>query len=190
MINASCSDKDLVVDILTRSFYDNKSVNYVIKDDAQRLKRIRSLMKYSFEVCFLFGKVYLSEDKKACALIVFPDKKKTNWKAIKLDIQLIISCLGISNLLKTLDREAKIKKLQPTTPFFHLWFIGVDPESQNKGTGSELLREVINEAEAMRRPVYLETSTLKNVPWYKKFGFKIYNELHLSYKLFLLTNRQ
>jgi hypothetical protein len=30
MINASYSDKDLVVYILTRSYYDNKSFNYVI----------------------------------------------------------------------------------------------------------------------------------------------------------------
>jgi len=176
--------------MLARSFHDNKSVNYVIKDDARSVNRIRKLMKYSFEICFLFGKVYLSEDRNGCALIMLPDKKKFTWKAVGLNVRLIISCLGFKNLLKTLNREGKIKKCDPKTSFSHLWFIGVHPSSQNKGIGSKLLMEVIKEAEAMQRPVYLETSTLANVGWYKKFGFKIYGELDFSYKLLLLTNQQ
>ena len=33
MIKAAKSDKHLIVDILTKSFDDNKSVNYIIKQD-------------------------------------------------------------------------------------------------------------------------------------------------------------
>jgi len=35
-------------------------------------------------------------------------------------------------------------------------------------------------------PVYLETSTLKNMPWYKRMGFEVYDEVELSYTLFFL----
>ena len=186
MIRAEYKDKELIVDILTSSFQDNKSVNYIIKQDGKRIERIRNLMGYSFEVCYMFGDVFLSHDKKACALIVLPEKKKTTLKAVMLDVKLIISCTGLSHLKKAMDREGKIKKLQPKEPMYYLWFIGVDPKEQNKGIGSGLLKDVIKQGELKNRPVTLETSTLKNIPWYEKFGFKVYNELDLGYRLYFL----
>ncbi len=186
MKNAEYSDKELVVDILTDSFETNKSVNYIIKQDSKRKNRIRALMDYSFEVCKEFGDVYLSDDKKACALVLFPDKKKTTLKSIQLDLKLILSSVGLSNIKKTLERESLIKKHQPKDTMYYLWFIGVDPKHQNSGIGTTLLNEVIKDSESKKRPIYLETSTMKNLPWYKKFGFDVYNELDLSYKLFFL----
>ena len=85
-----------------------------------------------------------------------------------------------------MHREAMIKKLQPKEQMYYLWFIGVDPEFQNEGIGSKLLEDIIKDGNGKKRSIFLETSTLKNLPWYKKFGFQIYNELELSYKLFFL----
>ncbi len=186
MIRGEYSDKNRVVDILMSSFDDNKSVNYIIKQDKKRVQRIKSLIEYSFDMCHMFGDVFLSNDKKGCALILLPDKKKTNLKSILLDIKLIISCIGISNIKKAMDRESKINKLHPKESMYYLWFIGVNPNEQHKGIGSTLLDEVIREGVKKNRSVYLETSTLKNIPWYKKFGFKIYNQLDLGYQLFFL----
>lgn len=118
--------------------------------------------------------------------MVLPDKKKTNLTTILLDLKLIFYCTGFANVKKAIKREAKIKELQPKEPIYHLWFIGVDPAEQNKGIGSALLAELIKDGTSMQRTICLETSTLKNIPWYEKFGFKIYNELDLGYKLFFL----
>ncbi len=147
---------------------------------------MKKLMEYSFEVCYLFGDVFLTNDKKSCALILLPDKKKTNFKSILLDIKLIISCVGLSNIKKALDRESRIKKIHPKGLMYYLWFIGVDPAEQNKGIGSALLKDVIEESVSKGRPIYLETSTFKNIPWYEKFGFAIYNEHDFGYRLFCL----
>ena len=186
MKKANYHDKNLVVKILTKSFDTNQSVNYIVKQDKNRTKRISALMDYSFEECFMFGEVFLSDDKKACALVLYPDKKRTTVKSILLDAKLIVSCIGIENIKKALARESKIKQLQPKTTMYYLWFIGVDPEYQSQGIGNNLLQNVINDSDKKQRPIYLETSTLKNLPWYKKFGFQIYNELDLTYKLFFL----
>ncbi len=186
MIKANYNDKNIIVDILTRSFDDNHSVNFIVQQDEKRIERIRALMDYSFEVCYAFGKVLLSEDRKACALVLFPDQKRTNLKSLFLDAKLILSCIGIGNIYRALSREAKIKHIQPKEAMYYLWFIGVDPNYQNTGTGSKLLNEVIEDSKLQQRHIYLETSTLKNIPWYQKFGFSIYNELDLGYKLFFL----
>ena len=186
MIKATNKDRDRVIGILAESFNDNQSVNYIIKQDKKRNHRIRKLMAYSFDVCYLFGDVFLSEDKGGCALILLPDKKKNNLKSILLDMNLIVSCIGISNITKAMNRESKIKKLQTMKSMYYLWFIGVNPDQQNKGIGSSLIKDILEEAHSRQRPVYLETSTLKNVPWYEKFGFKIYNEINLGYRLYFM----
>lgn len=186
MIKAEYTDKELAVDILSKSFDDNKSVNYIIKQDGKRDERIRRLMEYSFEVCYSFGKVFFSDDKKGCALIVLPDKKKTTARSVLFDLKLILSGIGLSHVKKAMSREAKIKELQPKEPMYYLWFIGVLPDQQSTGTGSRLMKEIISESERDKRMICLETSTLKNLPWYQKFSFTIYNELDLLYKLYFL----
>jgi hypothetical protein len=190
MIRAGYKDKDLIVDILARSFNDNKSVNYIIRQDVKREQRIRRLMEYSFDVCYMFGDVFLSNDKAGCALIVMPDKKKTTIKSIIADVKFIMSRIGLSNIKKAMDREAKIKKHHPESSMYYLWFISVDPVKQNNGTGSSLLKDVVRQASLKNRSVYLETSVLKNIVWYEKHGFKTYKELDLGYKLFFLRNEE
>lgn len=186
MIRAEYKDKDCIVKILSQSFADNKSVNYIIKQDKKRAKRIQRLMEYSFEVCFQFGEVFLSDDKKGCALILFPDKKKNILRSILLDAGLIISSISLSNIKKVLDRESRIKKFHPKELMYYLWYIGVEPALQNKGIGGNLLKEVIENANSIGRKIYLETSTLQNIPWYKKFGFKIYHEFDFDYPLYFM----
>ena len=186
MVRAKQEDKELVVSILAKSFKENQSVNFIVRQDNIKFKRIKALMDYSFEVCRLFGKVWLSDDRKACALTLFPHKKQTTLKSIWLDIRLIIWAIGLGGVQKTLNREVQIKKLQPKENMIYLWFIAVDPVYQHKGVGSNLLEEIIATSIDKNLPIYLETSTLKNIPWYERFGFKIYNKLELGYTLFFL----
>ena len=186
MIRALKEDKKRVIDILVSSFDDNKSVNYIIKQDSRRVQRISALMAYSFDICRMFGHVFLSDDKNGCALILLPDKKKTTIQSILFDVKFIFQSIGLSNVKKAISRESEIKKHQPKGPLYYLWFIGVDNTEQNKGVGSKLLTEVIAEGHRQNRTVCLETSTVKNLPWYKKFGFEIYKELDFGYTLYCM----
>lgn len=186
MIKADKNHKSHVIEILTNSFEDNQSVNYIVKQDSKRKDRIRALMDYSFEICYMFGAVYLSDDKKACALVLYPDQKKFSIKSTLLDVQLLLNSIGISRAGKAMSRESAIKSNYPNQPIYYLWFLGVLNADQNKGIGSQLLREIIQDSQVQHKPIYLETSTMKNIPWYQKFGFLIYKELDFGYKLFML----
>ncbi|UAY56725.1 GNAT family N-acetyltransferase [Arachidicoccus terrestris] len=183
---ANRADKELIVDILAKSFEANRSINYIVKQDEKRFERIRILMGYSFEMCYLFGKVLLSIDENACALILYPQKKKSSIRTILLDAKLIFRCVGLRNLKKTLSRESVIKRIQPEVDMVYLWFIGTHPCDQNRGIGTALMSSVIQIATEQHLSIYLETSTLKNLPWYEKFGFEIYDEFNLGYRLFFL----
>lgn len=180
------NDKALVVNLLSRAFDANQSVNYIIRRDAKRTRNIRILMQYSFEVCSRFGDVWLSDDCKACALVLYPHLKRTTLTSLWLDLQLIFKAIDIRNIEKMLEREFMIKSRRPKKPMAYLWFIGVEPDEQHKGIGTWLLQQIFVEAGKKNLPVYLETSTQINLPWYERFGFEAYNRLFLGYMLYFL----
>jgi ribosomal protein S18 acetylase RimI-like enzyme len=188
MKKARVEDKQLVIDILSRSFNDNQSVNYIVKQGSKREFRLKELMAYSFDICYQYGKVYLSDNNAGCALVLYPDKKSA-IKTIPLDLRLIFKCIGIENAGKAMKREGLIKKQYPSEPIYYLWFIGVLPDHQHNGTGTALLTSLMDDARQQSKPIYLETSTIKNISWYQNFGFNVYHELDFGYKLFMLKGR-
>jgi GNAT superfamily N-acetyltransferase len=181
-------DRALIVALLADAFDGNQSVNYIVRQDEQRLKRIRSLMAYSFDVCSLFGEVWLTENKKACALILFPHQKMFSLQSVWLDLKLIFQAIGLSRVRQALQREGNVKKMQAKVAMTYLWFVGVDPAYQHTGTGSLLLKEIIAASDRKGLPVYLETSAWQNLPWYGHFGFEVYNRLDMGYTLFFLKH--
>lgn len=186
MIKAKPSDKALIISILTKAFDNNHSVNYVAKQDSKRIKRIEALMNYSYEVCNLFGEIYLSENKQACALLLFPNKQRTTLKTIWLDIQLMFNCIGLSRVNKVLKRNARIKSAYPKTETSYLWFIGVLSSEQGKGMGSQLLKDIMQLAQYQNTCLLLETSMPQNLPFYEKLGFHTYKELLFDHKLYMM----
>jgi hypothetical protein len=186
MTKATYNDKKQVVNILANSFADNKSVNYIIKQDNKKALRLKHLMAYSFDTCYQFGEILLSNDKKACALIIFPDKKRITLKSLIADIKLMFGAMGLGNVGKAMQREAAIRSIHPKELIYYLWFIGVETNEQGKGIGSALMKEIIVHCNKLERTICLETSTLKNIPWYQKFGFSIYKELDFGYTLYCM----
>lgn len=179
-------DKSRILDILCAAFEANPSVNYIAGAGPGRERRIRALMDYSFERCRLFGKVYLTDDRHACALVVYPDRRRFSLRSLGVDLKLLYRCIGLRRLRKTLQREAIIGRQHPAAPFSYLWFIGVDPEVRGQGHGTELLQRVIAESVAVSRPVYLETSATANLPWYTRAGFRILHRETFGYTLYFL----
>jgi ribosomal protein S18 acetylase RimI-like enzyme len=186
IIKAKKTDKDRVVELLSLSFKENLSVAYLTGSGNDAALRVRKLMAYAFEVCLRFGVVWMTEKKDACALVLYPHLKGFSLYGIWLDLKLVGGVIGMFRLSRLMKRERLINAWHPDTAFAYLWFIGVNPWVQGRGVGSELLAAVLAESASLGLPVYLETSTLKNVPWYEKRGFTVFHEMDLGYRLFLL----
>lgn len=189
MIKAKKSDKNLITGLLAGSFSDNPSVNYIISGDRRRPERLAALMDYSFELCMRFGEVWLSDDRRACALLLFPQNKRLTLTSVWLDVKLAFFAIGLFRIAKVMRRERLVSGKHPKEDMAYLWFIGVDPLFQGQGVGSTLLAELSERFNNLRLPLFLETSVLSNLAWYNRFGFKVYEELDLGYRLFFLVKR-
>jgi len=55
-----------------------------------------------------------------------------------------------------MKKESKLKSLHPKTPMYYVWFIGVDPDEQNKGLGGKLLTQLIERSKELSKKEYID----------------------------------
>jgi len=183
---ATYADKDLVTGILSSSFKDNQSVSYILPQDDKFPLRTKVLMDYSFETCMAAGIVLISDDEKACALLKLSGKSSRPLRQAWLDLNLIWSGTGLLRLPRLLKHESTLSHIRGKNEMSYLWFIGVSPQYQHMGLGTKLLQQVLAHCKTFKVPLCLETSTMRNLPWYQQLGFKLYHTLEGDYKLFFL----
>ena len=193
MRKATTADRSLIVNIISKAFSENRSVNYVIrkKDLGSNIRSIEKLVDYAFKVCLHNGEVWLNDKNQGCVMFQRPHEKKFSITSLLWDVQLAFRCIGIFRIAKVLKRESLIKKHHPDEPFLHLWFIGVLPDFQGEGTGTSLLKLTREKAGLANIPIYLETSVEKNLRWYADHDFEIYNTINFEdHKLYMLRSKE
>ena len=186
MKSATIHDKRLVIEILSESFAENKSVLSVVGNDKGKIPK---LMDYSFEKGINEGEVWINNRRNATLIALHPNSAKISIRSMLLDIKLLFSVIGPTRLFKILKREKAIKARQPKANFIHLWYIGVLNKHQNKGEGSKMLADFLDLKKVENIPIYLETSTLRNLNFYRKMGFELVAEIsdELPYTLYIFA---
>lgn len=185
MFKATSVDKELVVDLLAEAFFDNKSFNAVVRQDFGKEVQIKKIFNYYFDLHLEHGLIYLSDDRKACAMISSSQLRRQNLKSLLMDLRLVFD-LGIRSAIKGFRREKVVSAARPKSKYHYLLFLGVYPEYQNKGIGSSLLQDIITNHTELALPICLETSVNKNLPFYRKFGFEIYHQMNLPFPLYFM----
>lgn len=189
MKEARYTDKKEIVRILSYSFAENKSVASLVKKGDGYEKRVELLMNYAFDECWDFGAVYLSDDSKACALIIFPEQKKITLKSILRTIKLVFTVIGVFSVFKVSKKESIVSKMQNADRLkYYVWFLGVDVPFQSRGIGKRLLSQLIDDSSQMNRQLLLETSTERNLPFYTDNGLLVYSDVNVGYKLYFLKS--
>lgn len=186
MIKAGPKDKELILDLLTYAFEENLSVKDVVRPQGNYWENIYALMNYAYNICNAYGNIFLSEDKKACALVLFPDQKKNTLKTRIWELKLVLGGIGVSNVNKVMTRQKLLDSILPHTPDqppMYLWLLGVKPENQFLGAGTGLLKDLLEYSQDKGRAIYLRTSADRNVDFYKKFGFELYKKIDVGYPL-------
>ena len=74
---------------------------------------------------------------------------------------------------------AAMSRAHPRRAHLYLWFLATHPAHQRRGVGRALMERVLHEAAETQVPVYLETATPQNVPYYRSFGFEVTGEAPL-----------
>jgi ribosomal protein S18 acetylase RimI-like enzyme len=68
-------------------------------------------------------------------------------------------------------------RFHPSEPHWYLPLTGVDPLQQGKGFGSALLQHALIQCDLDSKSAYLESTSPKSVPFYKRHGFEVLGKI-------------
>lgn len=71
-----------------------------------------------------------------------------------------------------------LDKAHPKQPLWYLFLLVVDPLVQRTGLGGLLQAEMLAAADREGLECYLETQSEDNLPYYRRFGYEVDQELH------------
>src|SRR5262249_41851101 len=65
-------------------------------------------------------------------------------------------------------------------PHFYLFVLGTARAAQGTGIGSRMLHEILDRCDRQGLGAYLESSNIRNVPFYARHGFNVLTEVRLN----------
>jgi GNAT superfamily N-acetyltransferase len=73
-----------------------------------------------------------------------------------------------------------IEKVHPNEEHYYLEALGTRQDMQSKGVGSTVMRHMLDRCDTEGMPAYLESSNLRNVPFYARHGFETTGEIDVG----------
>jgi len=86
---------------------------------------------------------------------------------------------GIGSFRRGPRWEALMEKHHLTEPHWYLQTLSVAPASQRSGVGTALIQPGLARADSKSMPCFLATQRESHIPYYRRFGFDLTNEISL-----------
>ncbi|WP_207004648.1 GNAT family N-acetyltransferase [Trinickia mobilis] len=171
--NANLATYELeLAGMLARAFEQDPLARYVFPDDAVRRRRLISVYRLYLRVFARGGRVLVNDARSAAALWLPPGRYPLTWaQHLRLLPRMLwaTGATGFAAATRVLDH---LDSMHPAgKPFWYLGVLGVDPASQHRGLGSELLRVGLRVCDQEDVAAYLETAEPGNLSFYARFGF-------------------
>lgn len=168
------ADFETVGALMARAFDDDPMINFIVKQDAKRAKRIRAFMDAGLQkLTFPYGETYMTEAGDGAAVWNPPGGRPHGLRSDLSMLPTLIKTSGFSGLSRSVAAFSLAEKLHPKEPHYYLLGIGVEPDRQGKGVGSTLLAPMAERLDREGVPAFLESSKERNLPLYERFGFHV-----------------
>ncbi|MFY0687953.1 MAG: GNAT family N-acetyltransferase [Cyclobacteriaceae bacterium] len=176
MRHAAFSDRNNIINIIADSFARNPSVNWVIKQDERKSKRLLVFSAYAFETGMGRKGMYISDAGNGVAICFKKNSKYNILKDLYWQARMAIQVVGLLRVKAILDRESYLEKIRPSDGnYYYFWFFGVLTDERNQGDALDLKNELLAKADREKKSIFLETSVPKNMRVYQRYGFEIYH---------------
>jgi ribosomal protein S18 acetylase RimI-like enzyme len=126
--------------------------------------------------CFEHGTAYVTADFCGAALWL-PPGVQPNGEAVERVFRDTAKSEHLDDLLATFG---KMDQSHPREAHWYLAQIGVDPNAQGRGLGTDLMRHALKRCDEEGALAYLEASKPQNIPFYRRDGFEVIGEIRVG----------
>lgn len=166
-----------VADVVARGFHDNEVWAWVQPDERWRLRLMaRNYRTLIRRVFMRRGAAWTTDDFGGAALWIAPGEPKRLHRDEAAELISLLPWVG-SGLGRAIRSDTTMKEHKPREPHWYLEVLSVEPARQRRGYGSALLAPGLERCDAEGTPAYLETQREANVPYYRRFGFELLEEV-------------
>ncbi|WP_228973823.1 GNAT family N-acetyltransferase [Streptomyces sp. DH12] len=164
------ADVPTAVDTLARAFADYPYTRHVIaaEDHEERIRRFQELCLT--RVGMVYGRVWVADGGRAVAVWTTPDGDPS---PAFTELGPLLGDLAGDRAAAHESAERAVAPHRPREPAWFLDTVAVAPEAQGRGLGSAVLAPGIEAAARAGHPVFLETSSERNVSFYERLGFRV-----------------
>ncbi|WP_431782619.1 GNAT family N-acetyltransferase [Streptomyces chumphonensis] len=164
------ADISASVDTLARAFADYPFTRHVIAAEGHE-ERVRRFQ----EVCLtrigmVYGRVWVADGGRAVAVWATPDADPSPAFA---EVGPVLEELTGDRQAAYASADQAVAPHRPQEPAWFLNAVAVAPEAQGEGLGGAVLAPGLAEAGNAGLPVFLETSSERNVRFYERLGFRV-----------------
>ena len=123
--------------------------------------------------------VFMSEDGNGAAIWKAPNKWKMPTGDLLRSMPAMLRALG-TRIPRMMGALTAIEKAHPTEEHYYLEGLGTRRDMQSKGVGSAVIGHMLERCDAEGMPAYLESSNVRNVPFYARHGFEATGEIDVG----------
>ena len=174
---ATEDDVDAVAASMARAFADDPVMRYAFGDHGEMARRLTPLFAADARRHVRAGHdVWTNEERSAAAYWAPPGDWRTPVSYMIRSAPLMMRLVG-RRAIRAMRGLTQIEKRHPAEPHWYLAALGTDPAHQGKGHGGSVMAPVLERCDAEGLPAYLESSKERNVPYYRRFGFEVTEEI-------------
>ena len=172
---ADTSDVATISRSLARAFEDDPVMGWVFPDPSRRLSRLERFFAMTMQVSLIrWGEVWMSEDGASAALWASPG----HWRWSTGEVLHAAPILGMRGPV-ALFGLMRVEARHPRWPHWYLATLGTEPAMQGRGLGGAVMEPVLRRCDEEGIGAYLESSKERNVPYYRRHGFEVVDEVTL-----------
>lgn len=159
----------IVAGILGEAFSTDPISNWISQNPAYHRYIFELLMPFYLQ----YGEVWLSADKDAAIMCLGPDVTQKFQPSLRAILRFVLK-FGPFSLSRISRLARQFEKSHYRDRHYYLLAIGTSDRARGKGRGGEILKMLIERAEATGVPIYAENSNPdSNRGFYSAHGFKI-----------------
>ena len=178
------SDRPAAIMALARAFHDDPLFNFLVPNLLSQARALPTFMGSLLADASPFGEIWVARAEHAVVGVAvwlppgaYPRGLRRELAAYRRELPSVHRfgrrLPAAIRLQGTLER----KHHEVGEPHWYLSLLGTDPAHQGRGVGSALLAPLLARADAEATIAYLETQKESNVPWYRRHGFALVEEL-------------
>jgi ribosomal protein S18 acetylase RimI-like enzyme len=164
------------------AFAEDPVTCWMFPDPASRPAKSAAFMRVMLEIGFPHGHVYaVGPHNDAAAIWCPPDVELFDDQAVSQLWPVLQETLG-DRVEEVTSGLMQITAAHPDDrgPHFYLNELGTARAAQSMGLGSLLMGEVLVRCDRQGLGAYLESSNIRNVPFYERHGFEVLCEVAVS----------